>query len=100
MNQYEKPAALVLETLALLLGAGATLGAETASASSGTEKLRGYDARCLNEGCSRPAESGERNCTTCGLERDLFRRDSRWTGPVTGRFAEPTRQPSHRHTSR
>jgi len=38
-------------------------------------------ARCANEGCARPVEAGERYRSTCGLERDLFRRDARQPGP-------------------
>jgi hypothetical protein len=38
-------------------------------------------ARCANEGCPRPAEAGERFCSTCSLERDLFQRDARRPGP-------------------
>jgi hypothetical protein len=37
--------------------------------------------RCANEGCARPAEAGERYCSTCGLERDLFRREARRPDP-------------------
>jgi hypothetical protein len=33
--------------------------------------------RCGNEGCPRPAESGEAYCCECGLEWSLFRRDWR-----------------------
>jgi len=42
-------------------------------------------ARCVNEGCPRPAEPEERYCAACGLERDLFRRDRR---------LEPARRPA------
>jgi len=38
-------------------------------------------ARCTNEGCTRPVEAGERYCSTCGLERDLFQRDARRPDP-------------------
>jgi hypothetical protein len=34
-------------------------------------------ARCGNEGCPRPAESGEAYCFECGLEWSLYRRDGR-----------------------
>jgi hypothetical protein len=36
---------------------------------------------CVNEGCVRPVERGERWCTTCGLERGLFRREARRPSP-------------------
>jgi hypothetical protein len=32
---------------------------------------------CGNEGCPRPAESGEAYCSECGLEWSLFCRDGR-----------------------
>ncbi len=31
--------------------------------------------RCDNDACPRPAESGEKFCEECGLERSLYRRD-------------------------
>lgn len=34
-------------------------------------------ARCRTDGCSRPAEPGERECAACALERDLFFRYAR-----------------------
>ena len=48
---------------------------------------------CVNEGCVRPAEPGERYCTTCGLERSLFDRDARrrHAAPSAGRQPEPRR---------
>lgn len=45
-------------------------------------------ARCANEACPRPAESGEAYCDACGLERWLYRRDSRREGQ-----ARPERSP-------
>lgn len=35
---------------------------------------------CANEACPRPAEAGEAYCDACGLERSLYRRDSRHAG--------------------
>ena len=32
-------------------------------------------ARCRNEACPRPAETGEPYCEGCGLERSLYMRD-------------------------
>ncbi len=47
---------------------------------------------CVNTGCTRPAEEGERYCAACGLERSLFRRDSRREAPP----ARPSREPEAR----
>ena len=44
------------------------------------ENTRHSAAPCANEGCPRPAESGEAYCGACGLERSLYRRDSRRAG--------------------
>ena len=38
---------------------------------------------CANEACPRPAEAGEIYCGACGLERSLYRRDSRHAGEHT-----------------
>ncbi len=35
---------------------------------------------CANEACPRSAEAGEAYCADCGLERSLYRRDSRHAG--------------------
>jgi hypothetical protein len=37
----------------------------------------GGTSGCVNEGCVRRAECGRNLCATCGLERELFRRDAR-----------------------
>ena len=34
-------------------------------------------ARCANEGCARLPEPGEKYCSVCCLEWNLFRRDER-----------------------
>jgi hypothetical protein len=47
---------------------------------------------CANEGCPRPAETGERWCSTCGLERALYRREARRPTP------SPPEPPSGRAT--
>ncbi len=49
---------------------------------------------CANEGCPRSAEPGERWCSTCGLERALYRREARRPSPTS---PEP---PSGRPTGR
>jgi hypothetical protein len=49
---------------------------------------------CANEGCSRPAEAGEAYCGACGLERSLFRRDSRYAGERSR--TEPRPEPARR----
>ena len=38
--------------------------------------------RCANEGCIRPVERGERWCSTCGLDRALYRREARRSAPA------------------
>ena len=38
--------------------------------------------KCANDGCPRPPEAGERWCSTCGLERSLYRRDARRPMPA------------------
>lgn len=45
-----------------------------------TENTRRSIAPCANEACARPAEEDEVYCATCGLERSLYRRDSRHAG--------------------
>jgi hypothetical protein len=45
--------------------------------SSGAEAAIGDGSSCVNEGCVRRAESGKSLCATCGLERELFRREAR-----------------------
>jgi hypothetical protein len=51
------------------------------------------NARCRNEGCSKPADAGEFYCFACGLERSLYERDSR-PSPVnaSARRAEEERR--------
>ncbi len=44
---------------------------------------------CANEGCVRPAESGERWCAECGLERALYRRDRRAPAPQASGASRP-----------
>jgi hypothetical protein len=33
------------------------------------------EKRCANDACPRPAETGERFCAECGLERSLYKRN-------------------------
>jgi hypothetical protein len=49
--------------------------------------------RCANGECARPAESGERYCSTCGLERSLF-------DPEARRQAAERRADGRRQTDR
>ena len=49
---------------------------------------------CANEACPRPAEPGEPYCGACGLERSLYRRDSRHAGEPSR--TEPRREPAGR----
>jgi hypothetical protein len=44
---------------------------------------------CANEACTRAAEAGEAYCSTCGLERSLYRRDDRRPGGPTGPLGTP-----------
>lgn len=48
---------------------------------SDAERAEPNVRECANEGCARPAETGERWCATCGLERALYRRDRRTPAP-------------------
>ena len=57
---------LMLDAEVFLLGAEMAIGAPIGDGSG-----------CVNEGCVRKAESGKSLCATCGLERELFRRDAR-----------------------
>jgi hypothetical protein len=41
------------------------------------ELERRESAPCANEGCTRRAQTGERYCETCELDRSLFQRDLR-----------------------
>jgi hypothetical protein len=59
-----------------------------------TQDLEG-GARCVNDGCGRPAESGMR-CESCELEFELFHRERRAgdRAPGAGRAAtEPREEP-------
>jgi hypothetical protein len=67
----------MLDARTFLLGAEMAIGAPIGGASSGATAAIGDDSGCVNEGCVRKAESGRSLCATCGLERELFRRDAR-----------------------
>ena len=71
---------LMLDAKVFLLGAEMAIGAPIGGTSSGAAVAIGDDSRCVNEGCVRKADSGKSLCATCGLERELFLRD-------TGRLA-------------
>ena len=69
---------LMLDAKVFLLGAEMAIGAPIGgTSSSGAAAAIGNGSRCVNEGCVRKAESGKSLCATCGLERELFRRDAR-----------------------
>lgn len=53
------------------------------------ENTRRSEPSCANEACPRTAESGEAYCGACGLERSLYRRDSRHAGEPN-RMENPT----------
>ena len=68
---------LMLDAKVFFLGAEVAVGASIGGTSSGAEAAIGDGSSCVNEGCVRRAESGKSLCATCGLERDLFRREAR-----------------------
>jgi hypothetical protein len=53
-----------------------------------------HPSPCANEACPRPAEPGEAYCGACGLERSLYRRDSRHARGQTR--TEPRPEPAGR----
>jgi hypothetical protein len=68
---------LMLDAKVFFLGAEVAVGASIGGTSSGAEAAIGDGSGCVNEGCVRKAESGKSLCATCGLERELFRREAR-----------------------
>ena len=68
---------LMLDAKVFLLGAEMAIGAPIGGTSSGGAAAIADGSGCVNEGCVRKAESGKSLCATCGLERELFRRDAR-----------------------
>ena len=68
---------LMLDAKVFLLGAEMAIDGPIGSPSSGAAATIGDGSGCVNEGCGREPESGKSLCATCGLERELFRRDAR-----------------------
>jgi hypothetical protein len=67
----------MVDATVFLLGAEMAIGAAIGDTKSGAAGAIGDGSGCVNEGCVRKAESGKSLCATCGLERELFRRDAR-----------------------
>jgi hypothetical protein len=67
----------MLDAKVILLGAEMATDASIGGTSSGAAAAIGDGSGCVNEGCGREPESGKSLCATCGLERELFRRDAR-----------------------